>query len=85
MSAEVILDARKQWSNAIVVYVVGPKPYYPYFKEYIIRVWKPVEDFSIFSMENGFYVIKFCKEQDYVNVLEDGPYYYNKKLLMMKR
>lgn len=85
MSSEVISDARNQWRNAIVVYVVGPKPYYPYFKEYILRVWKPMGEFSIFSMENGFYVIKFSKEKDCLNVLEGGPYYYNKKLMMMKR
>lgn len=49
MSEEVVVKAKKKWENAIVVYVVGPKPYYPYFKEYILRVWKPEDDFSIYS------------------------------------
>lgn len=73
MSSEVILDARKQWINVIVVYIVGPKPYYLYLKDYIIGVWKSVKDFSIYYMENNFYVIRFNKEQDRVNVLEGDP------------
>lgn len=43
MPNEVIQEAKKQWDNTIVIYVVCPKPYYPYFKVYIMRVWKPEE------------------------------------------
>lgn len=68
-----------------MVYVVGPKPYYPYFKDYIIRVWKAEDDFSIYSKENGFYVIKYNNKKDCDRILEGGPYFYNKKLMMMKR
>lgn len=85
MSDEVVLKAKKQWDNAIVVYIVGPKPYYPFFKDYIHRFWKPVEEFSTYSKENGFYVIKFNNKQDCDKILEGGSYYYNKKLMMMKR
>lgn len=85
MSEEVVIKAKKQWDNAIVVYVVGPKPYYPYFKDYILRVWKPDDDFSIYSKENGFYVIKFNNKKDRDKILEGGPYFYNKKLMTMKR
>lgn len=85
ISTEVVQNVKNQWNNAIAIYVFGPEPYYPYFRGYISRVWKPTKEFSIFSKENSFNVIKFNNKQDCERVLEGGPYYYNKKLMMMKK
>lgn len=75
----------KQWDNVIVTYVCRTQTLLSIFSRLCLQSLKPEADFSIFSKENGFYVIKFQNKKDCDKVLEGGPYYYSKKLMVMKR
>lgn len=85
ITSSLINSAKLKWDNSVVLYVLGSKPYYPYFKAYIDRVWKPTGSFQIFSKDNGFYVVKFEEKNDCDRILDNGPYYYDRKLIMMRR
>lgn len=56
-----------------------------FFKSYIQRVWNPVGDFEIFTRENGFFLVKFKDTQDCSSVLKNGPYFYNGKLIIVRK
>lgn len=85
MSTSLVAKSRETWNNAIALYIMGPKPYYHYFKAYISRVRKPRGDLKKISNDNGFYVIKFDNADDCDKVLSSGSYFYNKKLIVMKK
>ena len=82
---EVCKRATESWNNSVLVYVVGTKPYYLFFKSYMQRVWKPLGEFEIFTRENGFFLVKFKESQDCNSVLKNGPYFYNGKLIIMRK
>jgi len=48
-----------KWSNTLVGYVIGNKPFYVHLKACISRLWKPKCSSDIFSRENGFFFFKF--------------------------
>lgn len=58
-------ESNQMWKNSIYAYMAGKRPYFIHFNAYIKRVWKPKGSQDIFPKENGFYLIKIEKEEDY--------------------
>lgn len=76
---------RKQRDAAVVIYVVWSKPHYPFFKAYIHGIWKPTGELTIYSKGNGFYAIKFGRKGYCGSFIGGKPYFYHRKLMIMKR
>jgi len=85
MEEEDLQASEKIWTNSILIYLVGKRPYYVYLKAYIERTWMPKGKFQFFARENGFYLIQFEKEEDCNNILTGGPWMMDGKLIIMRK
>ncbi|XP_059627510.1 uncharacterized protein LOC132270348 [Cornus florida] len=50
---EDIVDELRYWKNSVVCYVLGSKPYFPYFKAYVQKRWH--KDAVVVSLKDGFF------------------------------
>jgi hypothetical protein len=82
---EELLSAEKMWSNSILIYLVGKRPYYMFFKAYIRRTWLPKGKFEVFARDNGFYLVQFELEEDCNKILDGGPWLMDGKFIIMKK
>lgn len=56
-------EAQKIWKNSIYIYMAGKRPYVVHLNAYIKRVRNPKGAWDVFPRHNGFYLIKFDKEE----------------------
>jgi hypothetical protein len=82
---EELRSAEKMWSNSILIYLVGKRPYYMFFKAYIKRVWLPKGKFEVYARDNGFYLVQFELAEDCNKILEGGPWMMDGKFIIMKK
>lgn len=85
ISEDLTNKVRERWHNSIVFYVFGKKPYYNLLKEYMDINWKLKGSYQLFSRENGFFIIKCETADECDRILADGPYYYNRQLVFMRK
>lgn len=85
MNLQVVPAAQNKRKYAIALYILRPKTYNHFLNVYINRVRRRSRNFQIHSKDNGFYMVNFENQEDYDKVLGSGPYFYNKKLIILKK
>lgn len=83
-TTQLVTNCRENYKNVIALYIMSSKSYYHFFRSHIACVWKSSGNCQIFSKDNGFYLIKFESREDCEKILAHGPYFYDKRLIIMK-
>lgn len=64
-----------QWTNALIVKVVGKMVGYQFLSSHIMSLWKPCGRMDCVDLEKDFFLIRFSLKEDYERVLKDGPWF----------
>lgn len=85
ISSQAINDAITHWSDTLIGYVVGQRPYYNHLKNSLLHMWSPVGRIEIHARENGYFIFKFHDPIDCQKVTSEGPWMYDGRLLILKK
>ncbi|KAK1308353.1 hypothetical protein QJS10_CPA09g00834 [Acorus calamus] len=69
-----LVEMDNHWRLSLLGYVIGKKPYYKAFIDFLYRVWKSKGSIEVFMQGGGFFVVRFSSEEDMQNVIEGGPW-----------
>ncbi|XP_057441890.1 uncharacterized protein LOC130733681 [Lotus japonicus] len=70
----VIDDMCSIWTNALVVALLGKRLGYKLMKAKLTSLWKLSGDFDLIDVDNGFYMVKFDRDEDRDKVMSGGPW-----------
>lgn len=84
ISRDEIIKNVEKWSNTLVGYVMGDKPFYSYLRACVGRLWKLNGSLEIHSRENGFFFFKFGSREEYERILHEGPWLFDGRLVILK-
>ncbi|XP_059278818.1 uncharacterized protein LOC132033000 [Lycium ferocissimum] len=73
----------KEWSNALILYVMGETPSFSFMKKYIAKNWTGVAEPRVYWHEEGYYIVKFRCIEDRDEILYSGPYTLNSRPLIL--
>lgn len=66
---------RAQWSNALIVKVIGKTVGHQFMSTRLLSLWKPIGRMECVDLGEGFFLIRFSIREDHVRVLKDGPWF----------
>lgn len=81
--SEIEVNVQK-WSNTLVGYVLGDKPFYSHLKGCVGRLWKLNCSLEIHSRENGYFFFKFGNKEEFERILNEGPWLFDGRLIILK-
>ena len=64
----------RSMNPSVTVKLLGKAIRYKALQNRIISLWKPLGDFQIIDLENGYFLINLENQEDYINVLTKGPW-----------
>ncbi|CAA0812019.1 Unknown protein [Striga hermonthica] len=64
----------RSYEDGLVVRLLGKKVSYFYMKEGLKRLWKPHGHLELIDLANGFFMVKFTREDDRDTALNGGPW-----------
>ncbi|XP_020702249.1 uncharacterized protein LOC110113881 [Dendrobium catenatum] len=73
------------WSFSLVGYSLGPRPYYERLLAAMKKVWILKGSFSLLSLTDGFFLIKFTNQEDYDLVWSGGPWFLLGKPFILQK
>lgn len=79
-----IEDNVNKWGNTLVGYVMGNRPFYSHLKACVGRLWRTTCSLEIHSRENGFFFFKFGTKEECDRVLNEGPWLFDGRLIILK-
>ncbi|KAL8166809.1 hypothetical protein V2J09_008308 [Rumex salicifolius] len=74
ISNDVLEALATTWKNSIVIKALGTKIPYEIMQRKLRELWKPKSRMRVIDLPNGYYLIKFKEEADYMGVLIGGPW-----------
>lgn len=82
---EEINENVKRWENTLVAYVLRSKPFYSHLKACLSRMWKLAGNLEVFSKKNWYFFFKFSLGEDCNRVLQDGPWHFDGRLIVLRK
>ncbi|XP_059658632.1 uncharacterized protein LOC132304955 [Cornus florida] len=70
------------WKSSVVGYVMGKKPYYPYFKAFVAKYW--AKDFTLVYLKDGFFMVRFKNGEDVSKVLSQIHTFEGRPVIMKR-
>ena len=64
----------KTMESTVIVKLLGRSIGYKALHSRIVSLWKPVADFQIVDLDNGYFLVTLDDPNDYVNALTKGPW-----------
>ncbi|KAK1267576.1 hypothetical protein QJS04_geneDACA016668 [Acorus gramineus] len=77
------MDAR--WHLSLIGYVIGKKPYYKPFIDYLYCVWQPKGNLEVLMRGGGFFVVRFSNKEDLKAVIEGGPWLMGGRPIVLRK
>ncbi|KAJ4847601.1 hypothetical protein Tsubulata_002699 [Turnera subulata] len=75
----------QRWKNTLIVKLLGKKVGHRFLHRTLMNQWKPRGEIVMADMGNDFYLLQFNTEQDYQQVLYDGPWLVADHVLTVRR
>ncbi|KAK1307315.1 hypothetical protein QJS10_CPA10g01534 [Acorus calamus] len=82
---EDLKDMDSHWAHSLVGYVIGKRPFYKPFVEFLHRIWKPKGNIEVLLRAGGFFIAKFSEEDDLLNAMEGGPWLMAGRPIVLRR
>ncbi|KAL0904402.1 hypothetical protein M5K25_026506 [Dendrobium thyrsiflorum] len=77
--------AASEWNLSLVGYSVGKRPYYETLLSTAKRIWKLKGTFQLIALSDGFFLFKFCNEEDYDMVWSKGAWFFQGKPFIFQK
>lgn len=74
VSTEECKELWQPWHMALVVKLLGRNVSYRVLSQRLSDMWTQNRRLDIVDIEDGFYVVRFLRKEDYTYVLENGPW-----------
>ncbi|XP_057426555.1 uncharacterized protein LOC130719985 [Lotus japonicus] len=71
---EVIEGMCSPWKDALVISLLGKRLGYRLMKTKLTSLWRLSGEFDLMDVDNGFYMVKFDREEDKEKVMGGGPW-----------
>ncbi|WMV07309.1 hypothetical protein MTR67_000694 [Solanum verrucosum] len=78
-------EQEEYWKTAHIGFVIGDTPYLKSMEGFVQNIWKTVNTPQIMLHDEGYFVFRFDSMADCEAILQDGPYYFNNKTLILQR
>ncbi|CAA0815636.1 Unknown protein [Striga hermonthica] len=62
------------YEDGLVVRLLGKRVSFFYMREGLKRLWKPHGHFELIDLANGFFMVKFTREEDRETAMNGGPW-----------
>ncbi|KAK1303152.1 hypothetical protein QJS10_CPB11g01231 [Acorus calamus] len=80
-----LLEMDSHWQYSLVGYVIGKKPFYKPFIDFLYHVWKPKGNLEILIRGGGFFVARFSNQEDMQRVMEGGPWLIGGRPIVLRK
>ncbi|XP_070024967.1 uncharacterized protein [Nicotiana sylvestris] len=80
---EVELQAQK-WRTTLIGYVLGGNPSFKEMLKFIYGVWNTVTTPAVLLHADGYFIFKFESIEDKNLIMQNGPYMFNSKHMILK-
>lgn len=74
ISKEKYTSLFKKWWGALIVKLLGKSISYCILEQHLRDIWLLEKGFELTDLEEGFFIVRFFAEADYMLVLEGGPW-----------
>lgn len=61
------------WKFSLIIKLIGKRIVHHYMKTKIQDLWKPSENLPLINLGSDYYIVKFSREGNMINVLNKGP------------
>jgi len=76
---------RKKWNNSVIVSLLGKNIGFKVLSARVPSLWNLQGDYEVVDLEEGRFLFKFMMQEDYHNVLTDGPWTINNHYLIVRK
>lgn len=84
-SPEQFVAGAAEWSLSLVGYSIGKRPFYEALLSTIKKTWKLKGEFSLLTMDDGFFLLKFSALEDYELAWNGGPWFFFGKPFILQK
>ncbi|KAL8160997.1 hypothetical protein V2J09_012486 [Rumex salicifolius] len=74
IAEEVVSALATEWTSSLVIKTLGTMVPYDIMNQKLRDLWKPSGKLKVIDLPNGYYVVKFSLDSDYVNAINGGPW-----------
>ncbi|KAI0497454.1 hypothetical protein KFK09_020681 [Dendrobium nobile] len=85
ISTDELAAGKSIWTHSLVGYSIGPRPYYERLLGAMNKAWKLKGSFSLLSMADGFFLLKFTSAEDMEYVFSGGPWFLLGKAFILQK
>lgn len=82
-----VVDVKSEcnkWKNAQIGHVMGGTPSFKYMIKFVYSVWNYIEAQRVYLHDDGYFTFPFSNEENKSQILQNGPYTYNSRPLIMR-
>ncbi|XP_019253837.1 PREDICTED: uncharacterized protein LOC109232524 [Nicotiana attenuata] len=80
---EIELQTQK-WKTALIGYVLGGNPSFKEMLKFVYGVWNAVTAPTVLLHDDGYFIFKFDSMEDKNLIMQNGPYTFNGKPMILK-
>lgn len=73
------------WKYSLIVKLIEERILHQYLKEKIAKLRKPTEPFPLIDLGHDYFIIKFTKEENMIQALQNGSWFINGYFLSMRQ
>ncbi|XP_019266854.1 PREDICTED: uncharacterized protein LOC109244251 [Nicotiana attenuata] len=73
------------WRFSVIIKLQGKKVLHQILKRKLADLWKPKETFPLIDLGEDYFTVKFNKEENMVNALQNGPWFIFGHFLSVQR
>ncbi|XP_043724094.1 protein DGS1, mitochondrial-like [Telopea speciosissima] len=74
----------ERWKNTLMGHFIGGRPSFTFARDVLLKQWRIAGHVDINLLESGIFVFRFNLEDDKVKVLEGGPWYVQKRPMILR-
>ncbi|OIT24364.1 hypothetical protein A4A49_51574, partial [Nicotiana attenuata] len=80
----VVEEQTRRWQTSLIGYVLGGTPQFKEMLGFVYGVWQFVSTPQVLMHEEGYFVFKFDCDEDRDLVMQNGPYTFNNRPMLLK-
>ncbi|OIS97215.1 hypothetical protein A4A49_22998 [Nicotiana attenuata] len=77
-------EQSRRWRTSLIGYVIGGSPQFKEMLKFVYGVWHFASTPQVLIHDEGYFIFKFESAEDRDMVLQNGPYTFNNRPMMLK-
>ncbi|OIT02999.1 hypothetical protein A4A49_04669 [Nicotiana attenuata] len=77
-------EQNRRWRTSLIGYVIGGSPQFKEMLKFVYGVWHFASTPQVLIHDEGYFIFKFESDDDRDMVLQNGPYTFNNRPMMLK-